>query len=100
MFAGNPMGTAEIPTETKQLSEYEQAITNAFSNLANKINFTEYVGGDVWSIIHSPKTARMPNRTGIRKIIPGGSNRQDPRLTNGRGNLNPPATTKGGFLIE
>jgi hypothetical protein len=90
------MGTAEIPTETKQQSEYEQAITDAFSNLAAKINFTEYVGGDVWSIIHPPKTARAPNRTGIRKIIPGSSNRQDHRLPlNGRGTLNSQANRVG-----
>ena len=88
----------ETPMETTAQSDYERAIFDAFSNLSNKMNFTEYVGGDVWTIIHPPKTARLPNRTGIRKIIPGGKqDRMDPRLNGSRGGLNAPPVKAGFF---
>lgn len=99
MNEGYAMGTAEVSMETKPQSEYEQAITEAFSALSNKMNFTEYVGGDVWSIIHPPKSARMPNRSGIRRIIPGSRpDRTDPRLNGPRGSNAAVPPQKAGFF--
>jgi hypothetical protein len=66
------------PTEAEQIvnepekSEYELAIIDAYSNLASKINFGEFVGNDQWSIIHLPKSARSEPRSRIRKMLPGG----------------------------
>lgn len=59
--------------EDNDSSEYERSIIDSYSSLASKINFAEYVGNDDWTIKHLPKTARVDQKSRLRKMLPGGS---------------------------
>lgn len=77
-------------------SDYESLITNAYSNLASKINFAEFVGDDKWSIVHLPKSARIEPKSRIRKIIPG---RKDDRA-DAKNQANTGKAPKSGLLTR
>jgi hypothetical protein len=59
-------------TSEPEKSEYQMAITDAYNNLASKVNFSQFVGDDQWRIINLPKTARGEPKSRIRKMLPGG----------------------------
>ncbi|CAF1030954.1 unnamed protein product [Adineta ricciae] len=75
-------------------SDYELGITNAFNNLASKMNFTQFVGDDQWTVKHFPKSGRAEPKSRIRKILPGTKDEKpDGKSAPGR-----QINQKGGFL--
>lgn len=59
-------------------SDYEKAISNAYKDLASKVNFADFVGNDQWCILHPPKSARTEPKSRIRRILPGGNSDKGP----------------------
>jgi hypothetical protein len=81
---------AEQNVAELEKSDYEVAILDAYNNLASKLNFSEFVGNDQWTIIHKPKSARIEPKSRIRKMLPGGNSDKPPGAKSGN--------QKGGFF--
>ncbi|CAF3630122.1 unnamed protein product [Rotaria socialis] len=74
-----------IPVEPI-FSEYEQQIRDVYSNLAAKVDFSQFVGEDQWCVVHLPKSARNEPKSRIRKILPGGKDeKNDGKSSNQKG---------------
>lgn len=85
--------TDETSGSNTNSSDYERAIIDSFSNLAAKVNFTDYVGNDQWCIIHPPKSARTEPKSRLRKMLPGGGGKDE--KSGGK-----PAVPKGSLLTR
>ncbi|CAF4401500.1 unnamed protein product, partial [Rotaria magnacalcarata] len=65
------------PTSENTASEYEQEILNSYNTLAANIDFSQYVGDEQWHLMHLPKSARVESKSLMRKILPGGHNKDE-----------------------
>ncbi|CAF2384271.1 unnamed protein product [Rotaria sp. Silwood2] len=87
-------GEGEETTGEPIQSDYETAITDAYSNLAAAVNFGQYVSDDTWGIMYLPKSARHESKSRIRKILPGGKEDK----SDGKSSTGKTTNQKGGFL--
>ncbi|CAF3420324.1 unnamed protein product [Rotaria socialis] len=66
-----------LPPPENTASEYTQEILNSYNALAANVDFSRYVGDDQWHLMHLPKSARVESKSLMRKILPGGHNKDE-----------------------